>query len=153
MCCDQILCFFLSIQHHPLSIFLLKHSLIIFFIKIIFFTFCLNIFNYNEKYSGNFFFCPAHLQTPDLTFWKNSYLIYTHWGQCPLILFLSPCNSFFIICGEDNSLCPSSGISVLKSSFKQKYQVKSSFCNNKLFKYKKNMQNPKDLLIILLQSR
>lgn len=78
------------------------------------------LFNYNEKYPCNLFYCQIHLQAPDLTFWKISYLIYTHSGQCPLILFLSLCNSFFIIRGEDNSLCPSSGIIVLKPSFKTK---------------------------------
>lgn len=78
------------------------------------------LFNYNEKYPCNLLFCQTHLQNPDLTFWKISYLIYTHLGQCPLILFLCPCNSFFIICGEDNSLCSSSEIIVLKPSLKQK---------------------------------
>lgn len=70
------------------------------------------LFNHNEKYPCNFSFCQTHLQTLDLTFLKISYLIYTHLGQCPLILCLSSYNSFFIIWGKDNSLCPSSRIIV-----------------------------------------
>lgn len=70
------------------------------------------LFNHNENYPCNFFFCLTHLQTLDLTFLKISYLIYPHLGQCPLILCLSSYNSFFIICGKDNSLCPSSRIIV-----------------------------------------
>lgn len=99
-----------------------KYPLIISLYKSIFLHFALSTFllNDNEKYPCNLFFCQMCLQTPDLTFWKIIYLIYTHLGQCPLILFLSPCNSFFIARGEDNTLCPLSGIIVLKPSLKQK---------------------------------